>query len=170
MPGKISLNSEFDSTEGYTRASEFRVTRRDFCKKPNGNRVTMRKESCTCRPRLKNVTGTLCFIFCCRGKYGKKTAVWSRAAGDAFLGTTASTRKAKDGTVNFALLSSMLARTDWPAKICSGSSMRRSTPASEIEERIPDIRMMDTRQARIRNSRLLPVFNAASATSNVAPK
>ena len=50
----------------------------------------------------------------------------------------------------------------WPAKMCSGNCRRIATPESVMEERIPDIRMMAIRLARIRKSRLLPVFSAAS--------
>jgi len=39
-----------------------------------------------------------------------------------------------------------------------------STPDKVMDERIPDIKIAATSVARIRKSRLLPVFSAASAT------
>jgi hypothetical protein len=48
--------------------------------------------------------------------------------------------------------------------MCSGSFSRSSIPASVTEERMPDIKMLAIKLARIMKSRLLPVFNAARAT------
>ena len=49
-------------------AEDFSAMRRAFCRNPNGNRVTILNVSCTCRPRFKKLTGTLCFMFCWRGR------------------------------------------------------------------------------------------------------
>ena len=94
---------------------------------------------------------------------------FEQRGGRRFFRLTASTRRENDGSVSFSFSSSTCARTVWPAKMCSGKSRRISTPSSVIEERMPDIRMMAIRLARIRNSRLLPVLSAASATTMMPP-